>query len=158
MQCRSHQPQMSDAIYHKKTLPWHKVTNNMPWIRKLSFRTAGSKLCSQSKKEGCVAKLLSAAITHTRPFNLHLDFWKSRSWEIKVCFKPRKIASPGNLDFFLGLHLEKKLGLYYKSERNPVDKLKKKIQLEIFLRFETCHNLSRPRFSEIKVQIKRPLV
>ena len=24
----------------------------------------------------------------TRPFNLHLDFWKSRSWEIKVCFKP----------------------------------------------------------------------
>ena len=23
-----------------------------------------------------------------RPFNLHLDFWKSRSWEIKVCFTP----------------------------------------------------------------------
>ena len=25
---------------------------------------------------------------YNRPFNLHLDFWKSRSWEIKVCFKP----------------------------------------------------------------------
>ena len=25
-----------------------------------------------------------------------------------------------------GLHLEKKLGLYYKSEKNPGDKLKKK--------------------------------
>ena len=23
-----------------------------------------------------------------RPFNLHLDFWKLRSWKIKVCFKP----------------------------------------------------------------------
>ena len=22
-----------------------------------------------------------------RPFNLHLDFWKSRSWKIKVCFE-----------------------------------------------------------------------
>ena len=25
---------------------------------------------------------------HLRPFNQHLDFWKSRSWEIKVCFRP----------------------------------------------------------------------
>ena len=24
---------------------------------------------------------------YTRPFNLHLDFWKPRSWKIKVCFK-----------------------------------------------------------------------
>ena len=23
-----------------------------------------------------------------QPFNLHLDFWKWRYWEIKVCFKP----------------------------------------------------------------------
>ena len=37
----------------------------------------------------------------------------------------RKISGPANLDFFLGLHLEKKLGLYYKSEKNPGDKLKK---------------------------------
>ena len=26
----------------------------------------------------------------SRTFNLHHDFWKSRSWEIKVCFKPLK--------------------------------------------------------------------
>ena len=37
-----------------------------------------------------------------RPFNLHLDFWKSRS-----ASNLRKISGPANLDFFLGLHLEK---------------------------------------------------
>ena len=37
----------------------------------------------------------------------------------------RKISGPANLDFVLGLHLEKKLGLYYKSEKSPGDKLKK---------------------------------
>ena len=37
----------------------------------------------------------------------------------------RKISVPANLDFFLGLHLKKKLGSYYKSEKNPGDKLKK---------------------------------
>ena len=37
----------------------------------------------------------------------------------------RKISGPANLDFFLGLHLQKKLGLYYKLEKNPGDKLKK---------------------------------
>ena len=37
----------------------------------------------------------------------------------------RKILGPANLDFFLGFHLKKKLGLYYKSEKNPGDKLKK---------------------------------
>ena len=26
--------------------------------------------------------------TNYQPFNMHLDFWKWRSWEIKVCFKP----------------------------------------------------------------------
>ena len=25
---------------------------------------------------------------HWQPFNLRLDFWKWRSWEMKVCFKP----------------------------------------------------------------------
>ena len=39
----------------------------------------------------------------------------------------RKISGPANLDIFLGLHLEKKLGLYYKPEKNPGDKMKKKI-------------------------------
>ena len=42
----------------------------------------------------------------------------------------RKISGPENLDFFLGLHLQKKLGLYYKSEKNPGDKLKKKLGLQ----------------------------
>ena len=37
----------------------------------------------------------------------------------------RKISGPANLDFFLGLHLEKKLDLYHKPEKNPGDKLKK---------------------------------
>ena len=37
----------------------------------------------------------------------------------------RQISGPVNLDFFLGLHIEKKLGLYYKSEKNPGDKLNK---------------------------------
>jgi hypothetical protein len=37
----------------------------------------------------------------------------------------RKILGPANLDVFLGLRLEKKLGSYYKSEKNLGDKLKK---------------------------------
>ena len=37
----------------------------------------------------------------------------------------RKISGPANLDFFQGLHLEKKLDLYHKPEKNPGDKLKK---------------------------------
>ena len=37
----------------------------------------------------------------------------------------RIISVPANLDFFLGLHLEKKLDLYHKPEKNPGDKLKK---------------------------------
>ena len=32
----------------------------------------------------------------------------------------RKISGPANLDFFQGLHLEKKLGLYYKPEKKTV--------------------------------------
>ena len=37
----------------------------------------------------------------------------------------RKISGPANLDFFLGLHLEKKLDLYHTPEKTPGDKLKK---------------------------------
>ena len=44
----------------------------------------------------------------------------------------RKFSGPANLDFFLGLHLEKKLGLYYKSEKNLGDKLKKIQDLKFF--------------------------
>ena len=38
----------------------------------------------------------------------------------------RKISGPASLDFFLGLHLERKLDLYHKPKKNPGDKLKKK--------------------------------
>ena len=41
----------------------------------------------------------------------------------------RKMSGPGNLDFFLGVDLEKKLDLYHKPEKNPGDKLKKKPQV-----------------------------
>ena len=37
----------------------------------------------------------------------------------------RNISGPANLDFFLGLHLGKKLDLYHKPEKNSGDKLKK---------------------------------
>ena len=49
-----------------------------------------------------------------------LLIWKSRSVSNR-----RTILGPANLDFFLGLHLEKKLDLYHKPEKNPGDKLKK---------------------------------
>ena len=45
----------------------------------------------------------------------------------------RKISGPGNLDFFLGLHLEKKLCLYYKSEKNPGDRFAGLQDLKFFL-------------------------
>ena len=35
----------------------------------------------------CVTcKVVKVAANGNLPFNLHLDFWKSRSWKIKVCF------------------------------------------------------------------------
>ena len=80
---RSHRSQMSDAIPQKHC---HDTKLHLTCIESendLLGPQGQSYACSQ-KKEGCVAKLLSAAITHTRPFNLHLDIWKSRSWEIKV--------------------------------------------------------------------------
>ena len=36
----------------------------------------------------CVFLLNVLERLYLQPFNLHLDFWKWRSWEIKVCFKP----------------------------------------------------------------------
>jgi hypothetical protein len=42
----------------------------------------------------------------------------------------RKISGPANLDFFLGLHLEKKVVLYYTPEKNPGDKLKKNLGVQ----------------------------
>ena len=121
----------------------------------------------------------------------------------------RKSSGSTNLSFFLGLHLEKKLDLYYEHWDNihtklfdhghyctldtlkkspsdvtidksyiptksqtllrtvsghqpvcPGDKQKKSHYAgpEIFLRFETDLKFSRPWFSKIKVQIKRPQV
>ena len=52
-----------------------------------------------------------------------------------------------NPGFFLDLHLEKELDLYHKPEKNPGDELKNKSKRagpEIFLRFETDLNFSRP--------------
>ena len=72
----------------------------------------------------------------------------------------RKISGPTNLDFFLGLHLEKKLDLYHKPEKIQVTNWKKSrcAGPEIFLRCEADLNFSRPWFYEIKVQIKRPIL
>ena len=51
-------------------------------------------------------KLLNGLVSgHSRSFNLHLDFWKSRSWKIKVCFKP---------EFFSSSPPRKKLDWYHK--------------------------------------------
>ena len=99
------------------------------------------------------------------PFILHLNFWKSRSVS-----NLRKSSGPPHLIFF-PVHLSCFFqfvswifsGLWYKSEKNSGDKLKKNQVYwkkfscagpEIFLRFETDLNFSRPWFSEIKVQNK----
>ena len=63
-----------------------------------------------------------------------------------------------NLIFFLGLHIEKG-GFIPKTLKNPGDERKKKSRCagpENFLRSETNLNFTRPWFSKIKVQIKRP--
>ena len=80
---------------------------------------------------------------------------------MKVCFKPQKNFSSCKSGFCFRSPLRKKEDLYHKPKKNPGDNLKKKFRCagpEIFLRFETDLNSSRPWFSEIKVQIKRPIV
>ena len=90
---------------------------------------------------------LSPVFFVIRPFNLHLDFWKSRS-----ASNLRKISSPANLDFLIGLHLEKK------SRFSTINL--KKIQVTNWKKIQVCKtwNFSkvwiRPWFSEIKVQNK----
>ena len=84
----------------------------------------------------------------------------------------RKISVHAHLNFFLSspeffFSLSPEFffwDLYHKPEKNPGDKLKKKLRCtekkfrcagpEIFLRFERDLDLSRPWFSEIKVQNK----
>ena len=69
----------------------------------------------------------------------------------------RKISVPAHLNFFSVCHLNFFQIYGINFEKNSGDKLKKKIRCEgteIFLRFETDLNFSRPSLSEIKVQIK----
>ena len=111
-------------------LPWLEIVDSHDWF--------WSKLCIPST-------------LNTRPFNVHLDFWKSRSWEIKIWFKPKKNFRSSTPGFFLGV--------WYKSSFFSRWRPRKKCRFagpEIFLRFEADLNFSRPWFSEIKVQIKRP--
>ena len=94
----------------------------------------------------------------TLPFNLHLDFWKWRSWEIKVLFKPQKNFRSCKPGFFFSLSPGFFSGLWYKSSFFLGGDLEKKSRFagpEIFLRFEADLDFSRPWFSEIKVQIKK---
>ena len=59
----------------------------------------------------------------------------------------RKISGSANLGIFSGLHNEKKLGLYYKTEKNQGAKYEKKSRFaepEIFLEFEIDLDFSRP--------------
>ena len=66
-----------------------------------------------------------------RPFHLHLDFWKSRSWEIKVCLSPGFFSGLWyKFSFFLGGDLEKK-----STFAGP----------EIFLRFEADLDFQKSR-------------
>ena len=101
-----------------------------------------------------------------RPFNLHLDTLKLRSWEIKVCFKPSKKFQVLHTYFFsvcqmgfssdLNHKLEKKIRWQTEKKSGPLKKTFRCTGTEIFLRFETDLDLSKPWFSEIMVQIKRP--
>ena len=50
-----------------------------------------------------------------QPFNLQLDFWKWRSWEIKYFFKPKKKFRSCTPGFFFSLSPGSFSGLWYKS-------------------------------------------
>ena len=83
--------------------------------------------------------------TDSWPFNLHLDFWKSRSWKIKVCLKLFRFCKPG----FSRSPPRKKLDLYHKPEKNPGNKLKKKfcwpsLKSSLITRIIMSNGLSRP--------------
>ena len=91
----------------------------------------------------------------------HLDFWKSRSVSNLI-----KNSVPVHLIFFFSLSPDffqvygtnlKKIQL---TNWKKIRSTEKKIRCagpEIFLRFETDLNFSRPWFSEKKVQIKWPI-
>ena len=73
----------------------------------LNFRQQKIFLTSGKDRYSRLPNKLSKYGALTRPFNLHLDFRKSMSWEIKVCFQPQKnfrSCKPGF--FFLVYHLD----------------------------------------------------
>ena len=49
---------------------------------------------------------------NSQPFNLYPDFWKLRSWEIKVFFKPEKNFRFCKPDFFFQVFTLKKSWVY----------------------------------------------
>ena len=73
----------------------------------------------------------------------------------------RKISGPAHLDFFSVCHLDffqvYGINLAFFLSRD-LEKKSRFAGPEIFLRFETDLNFTRPWFLEIKVQIKRPKV
>ena len=86
------------------------------------------------------------------PFNLHLDFWKWRSWEIKVYFKPLKNFRSCKPGFFFGFWCKSNFFFRWRPWKKS-----RFAGPEVYLRFEADLDFSRPWFSEIKVQIKRPI-
>ena len=72
----------------------------------------------------------------------------------------RKISGSAHLDFFSVCHLDffqvYGMNLAFFSRWRPRKK-SRFAEPEIFLRFEADIDFSRPWFSEIKVQIKRPI-
>ena len=90
-----------------------------------------------------------------RPFNLHLDFWKSRSVS-----NLKKISGPAYLDFFhfvtwIFFTFMVHINLFF-SRWRP----RKKSRFagpEIIPKYEADLDFSRPWFSEIKVEIKRQI-
>ena len=107
-------------------------------------KASGRELRFGKRKEDCTSFLqrtLGLLICTLISENQGLE--KSRSVS-----NLRKISGPANLDFFSRSPPRKKLGLYYKSEKNPADKPKKKKSRfagpEIFLWFEADLDFSRP--------------
>ena len=92
--------QFSHIFSHERN--WHSnkaeqfcKTSTVEWlnlqlIEKRKYLAPGNlaKLVFWSIDNWSFAKLLSFFVCVSLPFNLYLDFWKSRSLEIKVCFKP----------------------------------------------------------------------
>ena len=100
--------------------------------------------------------LSTHSLFYFRPFNLHLDFWKSRSLEIKVCFKPNKNFMSCTPGFFSNMSPGFFSGFWYKSSFFSRWRRRKKSRWAGPERFKADLDFSRPWFSEIKVQIKWP--